>query len=114
MSACTGDKAVGYIKKAVHVQFLKTNLPTAGNSRILGVSQKDFDDMPQERVLQRLYSAKSYSGTGTFSPVSLSLSDILEVFSGCSPVAYVDTGAPTVLPTCFFTRGSHLVQHPAW
>lgn len=71
----TGDEAVGYIKKAVNLQFLKTNSPTAGNCKILGVSQKASDDMPQERVLWRLYSGKSYSDTatsGTFSPVTLS------------------------------------------
>lgn len=113
----TGDKAVGYIKKAVNLQFLETNSPTGGICKILGVSQKAFDDMPQERDLSRLYSGKSYSDTatsGTFSPVTLSLSDILEVFSGCCPVGCVDISPPTVLPTCFFTTGSHLVQHPAW
>lgn len=47
----TGDEAVGYIKKAVNLQFLKTNSPTAGNCKILGVSQRSFDNMPQERVL---------------------------------------------------------------
>lgn len=36
----TGDEAVDYIKKAVNLQFLKTNSPTAGNCKILGVSQK--------------------------------------------------------------------------
>lgn len=120
MAACTSDKAVSYIKKAVDLQFLKTNLPAAGNCKILGVSQKAFDDMPQERVL-RDYTQRNRIVTLphlALSVLSLCLCLIHWRFSlaavVCTAIGSIDISSPTVLPTRFFTTGSHLVQHPAW
>lgn len=54
-----------------------SNSPPVENDKILSVSQRGFDDMALKRLLQKLYSGRSYDDnptSGTFSPFSLFLS----------------------------------------